>query len=60
MNEERDVLEKVPIGKTPGPDLLPYEIYRALPGLAATAIAKIAYLVTEMEAQPDSDRKSVV
>ena len=54
MNEVREVLEKVPRGKTPGPDSLPYKIYRALPGLAATAIAKIAYLVTEMEAQPDS------
>ena len=40
-------------GKTPGPDSLPYKIYRALPGLAATAIAKIANLVTEMESQPD-------
>ena len=40
MNEVREVLGKVPRGKTPGPDLLPYEIYRALPGLAATAIAK--------------------
>ena len=54
MNEVREVLRNVPRGKTPGPDLLPYEIYRALPGLAATAIAKIANLVTEMESQPDS------
>ena len=54
MNKVREVLKKVPRGKTPGPDLLPYEIYRALLGLAATAIAKIANLVTEMESQPDS------
>ena len=33
---------------------MPYKIYRALPGLEATAIAKIANLVTEMESQPDS------
>ena len=54
MNEVQEVLKKVPKGKTPGPDLLPYEIYRALLGLAATAIAKKAYLVTEMESQPES------
>ena len=54
MNKVREVLGNVPRGKTPGPDSLLYEIYRALPGLAATAIAKIANLVTEMEAQPDS------
>ena len=34
--------------------MLPYKIFRALPGLAATAIAKIANLVTEMESQPES------
>ena len=33
---------------------MPYEIFRALPGLAATAIAKIANLVKEMEFQPES------
>ena len=33
MNEVQEVLEKVPRGKTPGPDLLPYKIYRALPVL---------------------------
>ena len=54
MNEVREVLKKIPRGKTPGPDSLPYKIYKALPGLAATAIAKIANLVTEMEAKPDS------
>ena len=54
MNKEQEVLEKDPRGKTPGPDSLPYKIYRALPGLAATAIAEIANLVTEMESQPDS------
>ena len=54
MNEVREVLRNVPRGKTPGPDSLPNEIYRALPGLAATAFAKIANLVTEMEAQSDS------
>ena len=31
MNKVREVLGNVPRGKTPGPDLLPYEIYRALP-----------------------------
>ena len=46
MNEEREVLAKVPRAKTPGPDLLPYKIYRALPGPAALAIAKIANLTT--------------
>ena len=54
MNEVREVLGKVPRTKTPGPDALPYEIYRALPGPEATAIAKIANLVTDLEAQPDS------
>ena len=49
MNEVCEVLKKVPRGKTPDPDSLPYKIYRALPGLAATAIAKIANLVTKME-----------
>ena len=54
MNEVRGVLKKVPRAKTPGPYLLPYKIYRALPGPAAIAIAKIANLVTDMESQPDS------
>ena len=53
-NEVRKVLEKVPRAKTPGPDSLPYEIYRALPGPSALAIAKIANLVTDLESQPDS------
>ena len=54
MNEVREVLGKVPRAKTPGPDSIPYEIYRALPGPTALAIAKIANLVTDLEAQPDS------
>ena len=54
MEEVREVLGKVPKAKTPGPDSLPYEIYRALPGPAAIAIAKIANLVTDLEFQPDS------
>ena len=49
MNEVREVLGKVPRAKTPGPDALPYEIYRTLPGPAAMAIAKIANLVTDLE-----------
>ena len=43
MNEVHEVLGKVPRGKSPGPDSLPYEIYRALPGLAATAISKESF-----------------
>ena len=39
MNEVQEVLGKVPRAKTPGPDALPYEIYRTLPGPAAMAIA---------------------
>ena len=54
MNEVQEVLDKVPRAKTPGPDLIPYEIYRALPGPVALAIAKIANLVTYLESQPDS------
>ena len=54
MNEVREVLAKVPRAKTPGPDSLPYEIYRALPGPAALAIAKIANLTTDLKSQPDS------
>ena len=54
MEEVREVLGKVPKAKTPGPDLLPYEINRALPGPAAIAIAKIAKLVTDLESQPES------
>ena len=54
MNEVQEVLKKVPRAKTPGHDLLPYEIYRALLGPAAIAITKIANLVTDMESQPDS------
>ena len=54
MNEVQEVLGKVPRAKTPGPDALPYEIYRTLPGPAAMAIAKIANLVTDLETQPDS------
>ena len=54
MNEVREVLGKVPRVKTPGPDALPNEIYRTLPGSAAMAIAKIANLVTDLETQPDS------
>ena len=53
-NKVQEVLKKVPRAKTPGPDLLPYKIYRVLPGPAAIAIAKIANLVTDMESQPDS------
>ena len=54
MTEVREVLGKVPRAKTPGPDALPYEIYRALPGPVALAIAKVANLVTDLESQPDS------
>ena len=54
VNEVREVLGKVPRAKTPGPDALPYEIYRALPGPAALAMTKIANLVTDLESQPDS------
>ena len=54
MNEVQEVLGKVPKAKTPGPDLLPYAIYRALPGPAALAIARIANLVTDLQSQPDS------
>ena len=54
VNEVREVLGKIPGAKTPGPDSLPYKIYRALPGPAALAIARIANLVTDLESQPDS------
>ena len=54
MNKVREVLGKVTRAKTPGPDALPYEIYRTLLGPAAMAIAKIANLVTDLETQPDS------
>ena len=54
MNEVQEVLGKVPRAKTPGPDSLPYKIYRTLLGPAALAIAKIANLVTDLKSQPDS------
>ena len=44
----------MPRAKSPGPDSLPYEIYRALPGPAALAIAKIANLATDLKLQPDT------
>ena len=41
MNEVQEVLRKVPRAKTPGPNLLPYEICRALPGPAALDIKSL-------------------
>ena len=40
MEELREVLRKVPKAKTPGPDLLPYKIYRSLPGPAAIKLLR--------------------
>ena len=54
MSEVQEVLGKVPKAKTPCPDLLSYEIYRALLGPAVLAIARIANLVNDLESQPDS------
>ena len=59
MNKVREVLGKVPRAKTPGPDSLPYKIYRTLPGPEALAIARIANLVTDLETQPEIGRAHV-
>ena len=54
MNKVREVLDNVPRAKTPGPDSLPFKIYRALPGPAALAIAKKTNLTTDLKSQPDT------